>query len=600
MTKIEQDVEQGQSGERRKTKRLLALAILFAVLAGVGTMIYLKILEHRLDEKLSPQQKQVVRVVVAAKNLPAGSKVSKATVAVRTIPAEYVNTDVVTAASFDSVNGAVLNKPLEQGKMLTSDYFDLGIPKDFSGTIQIGHRAVTIQVGEINSVAGLIRPGNFVDICARLQGGAVAGSLDQDSGEVILPVLEDVLVLATDQKCARPNIDEFKHRQSGNDRQSYDTLTLEVTPKEAALLSLAESRGTLVATLRNAKDTAGVPYSKIGLNDLLDQAERLLKQAVNKHQNRGLSGVHVDKDGHLVAKNGVKVTDPNVHLNKAGLLVTKNGTVLSGRNLVVGQDGKIRTKDGKLVNTDSLVASQNGTLVDKNGTVVGKNGYTSTKSGFLVDKDGHVFTPEGVLLSGVTVGKDGKVRSKDGTVLNAKQIRVGKDGKVYVKSNSGDAVLLASQGLHRNKNGTIVDKNGKPLSAKELVTVDKDGIVRTKDGKVLKGVHVGKDGALYSADGKKESAEDVLLASQGLHRDQNGNIVDASGNIVSAGQTALVGVSGAVKPGFADALNKGVTVEGERSFSDSVEYIVGGSSDGVAKTFTVHIKGTVPAIKASK
>ncbi|MGM0417016.1 MAG: Flp pilus assembly protein CpaB, partial [Thermodesulfobacteriota bacterium] len=382
-----------QSGEKRKSRRLLGLAILFALLAGLGTLVHLKLLERRMEHRMAPQEKQTVQVVVAAQQLSAGSPVNSSTMAVRTVPAEYVNSDVITANMFDSVNGAVLNKPLQPGKMLSSDYFDLNIPEDFSGTIKMGNRAVTIQVGEINSISGLIRPGNFVDIAARLHSGNIAG--ETDSGEIIMPVLEDVLVLATDQKSARPNEDEFKNLQVSQRRQSYDTLTLEVTPKEAALLSLAEAHGSIVATLRNPDDTAGLRYSRLGLSDLVGNADTLLRQAQTKHANQSMAGVHTDTDGNLVTQGGVKITDPNVRMNKDGLLVTKDGTVLSGRNLVVGKDGKIYTKDGQLVDTASLVASKDGSLVDKNGTVVDGNGYTTTKGGFLVDKDGNVYTHDG-------------------------------------------------------------------------------------------------------------------------------------------------------------------------------------------------------------
>jgi len=720
-----------QSGEKRKSRRLLGMAILFALLAGLGTLVHLKLLERRLEHRLAPQEKQTVQVVVAAQHLQVGSPVNTATMAVRSVPAEYVNSDVVTADKFDSVNDAVLNKTLEHGKMLSSDYFDLNIPKDFSGTIKMGNRAVTIQVGEINSISGLIRPGNFVDISARLHAGNISG--ETDAGEVIMPVLEDVLVLATDQKSARPNEDEFKNLQVSQRRQSYDTLTLEVTPKEAALLTLAESHGSIVATLRNPEDTAGLRYNRIGLSDLVGNADTLLREAQTKHANQSVAGVHTDTDGNLITKGGVKITDPNVRMNKDGLLVTKDGTVLSGRGLVVGKDGKIYTKDGKLVDTASLVAGKDGTLVDKNGTVVDGNGYTTTKGGFLVDKDGNVYTHDGQKLSGVEVGKDGRVRTKDGKVLNAddisvdpdgtvrlnpdksspikldadgnpvsadstpvaardlvdvdkdgvvrtkdgkvlKGVHVGDDGKLYDADGnevSAKDVVNATQGMHMDAQGNLVDQNGKPLhtrsradkaihvdknghlittddqavQATDLVDVDKDGVVRSKDGKVLKGVHVGDDGKLYNAEGNEMSTEDVALAAKGLHKDKDGNIVDDQGNPVAARDlvdvgadgtvrtkngkiiavayvdkngvvrnadgsvmsatdaalqdtaaqstprgTPLAGVKGEYDPAFAQSINSAAPSSSAAPASSDVEYIIGGGSDGVAKTFMIHVR----------
>jgi pilus assembly protein CpaB len=639
-----------QQGTKNKTWKLFGAAVIFALLAGVGTIIFLKLLEHRLEERLTPAQEQMVQVVVASGDLPVGSKVDSSTMSVRKIPSEYVNSDVITPDLFDSIDGAVLIKPLGHGKMLSQEYINLNIPKDFSDTIQIGHRAITIQVDEINSISGLVRPGNFIDLYARMQGSSIPALDSSDSGEVVIPVLEDVFVLATDRHSARPNEDEFINMNPADHRRTYDTLTLEVTPKEAALISLAESRGSLIASLRNTKDTAGVLFRKIGLGDLVAHSDDLLQQAVGKQHSRSLDGVHVDKDGHLVTKDGIVITDPNIHLNKNGLLVNKDGTVLSGRDLFVGEDGRLRTSDGKLVDTESLVAGKGGSLTDKNGTVLGSNGYQTVKGGFLVDKDGHVITNNGEVLSGVSVGSDGRVRTSDGRVITADQLTFDKDGKVRIKSDTAAAMTVDADGNVRTADGKIVE-------AKDLVTVGPDGVVRTKDGKVLTGVTVGKDGELYSSTGKKLSAADVMMAAGGFTsgtdgtivdrngkvytakdlvdvgedgkiRDKNGRViegayVDKDGNMrnkdgslltaqdvikqstvagMSSGQGAiLAGVTGNYNPRLAETIGVDAPVQLSSYVPYEVEYIVGGGGgDGAAKTFRIQVEDDKKAGKKDK
>jgi len=623
---------------RSKTWKLFIAAVLFALMAGIAAMVYLRVLETRLKEKLTPPAKDMVQVVVAVRDLPTGSVVNTSTMAARKVPAEYVNSDVVTPGSFNSIQGAILIKPLGKGKMLTQDYIDLNIPKDFSGTIQLGHRAKTIQVDEINSISGMIRPGNTIDLYTRISARAIPGLANSQSGEVVIPVLENILVLATDKRTARPNEDEFKHLQTRNQRQTYDTITLEVTPKEAALISLAESRGSLIATLRNSKETGGVLFSNIGLADLFTHSSEMLRKALSKEQNRSLDEVTEGGNGKLVTRDGRVIQDPNVRLNKNGLLVTKNGVVLSGRGLVVDKNGRIRTRSGKLVDTASLVPGKDGTLVDKNGVVLDSNGFQTVKGGFLVDKNGRVMTHNGVTLKGVTVGKDGRVRTADGRVLNADEISVDKDGTVRIKGSA-----LADMTV--DKDGIVRDADGKPVQAKDLVSIDKKGVVRTLDGRILKGVHLGKDGRLYSADGKELSASDVLLASEGYHKGKNGTILDANGKVLTARDLVTVGKDGKVrtrdgvvldgvyrdkddhlrsKDGkrltAADivartelakaATGKGEVLQGVSGTADTefdrkirnvspdglqeylpyeVEYIVGGSSDGAATTFKVRI-----------
>ena len=529
-----------QHSVKSNTWKLFTAAVIFALLAGVGTMIYLKVLEHRLKTRLTPAEKEMTHVIVATGDFAAGSTVNASTMAVRAVPKEYVNDDVFTPEQFDSIKGAILIKPLKQGKMLSAEYIDRKIPKDFSGTIQVGHRAVTIQVDEINSISGMIRPGNYIDLFTRLSADSIPALASAGGGEVVIPVMEDVLVLATDQDAARANEDEFKHQADKEGKQAYNALTLEVTPEEAALIAIAESRGNLIAALRNAADTSGLLFDKVSLADLVDHSGKLAQSAADKQHNRKLDAIQQNSAGQLVTPDGVVITDPNVHLNKDGLLVTNNGTVLSGRGLTVDQDGHLRTADGKLVDTGGLVAGQNGTLVDKDGTVLDSNGYTTVQGGFVVDKDGHVITNDGNVLQGVTVGKDGLVRTADGRVINADQITVDKDGKVRIAPSQTAALSL-------DKDGKVVSADGKPVKAADLVTVAPDGTVRTKDGKVLAGVTMGKDGELYTADGKKMTAADVLTASQGFKPNADGTVTDESGKVYAAKDLVTVGQDGTVR-----------------------------------------------------
>ena len=525
---------------RRKTWKLFTAAVIFALLAGLGTMLYLRFLEQRLKERLTPPQKEMVNVIVASSSLPIGSIVNGSTMSSRPVPRAYVNDDVFTPAQFDSIKGAILIKPLKSGKMLAHDYIDLKIPKDFSGTIQPGHRAITIQVDEVNSISGMVKPGNFIDLFARMAipTASIAGSAG--AIESVIPVLEDLLVLATDKISAKPNEDEFKYINSDPRHHAYNTLTLEVTPKEAALITIAKSRGELITVLRNANDTGGILFSKITLADLLSHSGEMLEAAISKQHNRNLDGVHLNKKGQLVTRDGVVIKDAGLHLNKDGLLVTKDGTILSGRNLSVGPDGHIRTKNGEVVDVASLTAGKNGTLVDKNGNVLTSNGYTTTKGGFLVDKDGNVVTPDGHIISGLTVGKDGQVRTKDGKIVTADQITVGKNGTVRMAETP-----LATMSV--DKDGNLRTADGKLVKAKDLVTVGPDGVVRSKDGKILKGVHVGKDGKLYNADGKEMSAADILAAADGLTINKDGTVTDSNGKTYSAKDLVSVAKDGTVR-----------------------------------------------------
>ncbi|WP_457577934.1 Flp pilus assembly protein CpaB [Desulfomarina sp.] len=553
-----------------KTRKLFIAALVFAVLAGLGTVLYLNYLERSLKKRLAPQKKEMTHVIVASRNLPVGSVVNTSTMSVRTVPKDYVNSDVFSPKQFESIKGAILIKPLQQGKMLAQDYIDLRIPKDFAGTIQPGHRAFSIQVDEINSNSGMVRPGNFIDLFVKISAGSLPSAGENSSGDVIIPILEDVLVLATDKSTARPNEYEFKHSSTENRHRAYNTFTLEVTPKEAAIISLADSRGELVTALRNTADTSGILFSKIDISDLITNTRELLEAAVSKRHNRNLSGIHLNSKGQLVTRDGIVIKDPNVHLNSNGLVVTKDGTVLSGRDLIVGRDGHIRTADGKLVDTSSLVAGKDGTLVDSNGTVLGSNGYKTAKGGFLIDRKGHVVTSDGQVLSGLTVGRDGRVRTRDGRVVTASQLSVGKDGRVHF-----------TPAMTVNKDGTITDSTGKVYTARDLVTVGRDGTVRAKDGTKLPGIHLDKNGKVVDENGKP------LTAAEIVEREKQAG---AGGSLPFDKSIVLKGVSATQDPDFLSSIGKKRTPSVRQYIPYEVEYIVGGASSGSAKTFKVQIE----------
>ena len=588
-----------------KARRLLLAAVVFALLAGGGTMLYLKVLEHRIKKELTPSPQTLETVVVASRDLPAGSRIGSDSMALRRVPRKYVESGAVTPEQYASIKGAVINKPLVQGKMLIQDYIDIDLAKDFSGTIRKGYRAMTIEVSSLNGISGLIRPGNHIDLFTRLAARNDPNRANA-SGEVVIPVLENVTILATDRKTDRPNIAEFHSLASLKPPQVYSRLTLEVTAKQAALVSMARSRGSLLAVLRNEKDHSKVLFARVSSADLFRNSSVMRNAAEVRDQSRGLQGIHRNSRGQLVTADGTVITDPNVHVNSKGQLVTADGTVLNGHGFTVGPDGKIRDASGKVIDTASLHQLKDGKFVDKNGAVAAARPYKKLKGGFFENSKGQVLTPNGKVLSGVTVDKNGNVIGPRGRVLKASAIKVdgkgqvyespagaegmqigadgsvhsaarpltarslvrvgkdgvvhGKDGKVlkgwHVKNGvlynaqgkkaSPEDVLLAEHGLHKGKDGTLLGSDGKPVTARNLLKVGKDGLVRTRDGKVLKGWHVGKDGTIYNAAGKKVTAEDALLADNGLEKNAQGAVV-TSPRKISAAQLVQAGADGSVR-----------------------------------------------------
>ena len=70
---------------------------------------------------------------------------------------------------------------------------------------------------------------------------------------VTLTILQDVLVLATGKETAKSRL--WDPRNNANSSASYNTVTLEVTPREAEMLVFAEQiKGRISLALRNPDD----------------------------------------------------------------------------------------------------------------------------------------------------------------------------------------------------------------------------------------------------------------------------------------------------------------------------------------------------------
>ena len=115
-----------------------------------------------------------------------------------------------------------------------------------------GSRAVTVPVDEVSSQAGLVRPGDRVDLM--LAEERQEGS---DRCVVVRSLLESVHVLATGQATRdvlRPA--EAAGVDGVAPGMSYSTITLDVTPEQAQQLAVGLRMGELIPMLRGAGDEA--------------------------------------------------------------------------------------------------------------------------------------------------------------------------------------------------------------------------------------------------------------------------------------------------------------------------------------------------------
>jgi len=216
---------------------LWLLAVAAAVATGFGARTYLRASETAA--RLAMEQKfHPVPVVVARSDLAPGSALAPELLAVRNMPSDYLPSNAVRAAHAGDVLGRTVLHAVRAGEPIQTPLLKAPNVASLSQRIALGRRAVTIAVDESSAAAGLLRPGDRIDL--RWRGG----------GEPLL----NIPVLATGPRLAAGD-----EREGGSD---YSTLTLELAENDARRLAEA-AHGDVRVVLRNPSDTGDESIARV-------------------------------------------------------------------------------------------------------------------------------------------------------------------------------------------------------------------------------------------------------------------------------------------------------------------------------------------------
>ena len=152
------------TARRRRGLLLLCLALASGGLAA--SQVHDR--ERRTAERLGPE----VEVLVATRELPAGTRVGREAVQARRVPARFVPPDALPSGS--GVVGASTAAPIPEGAYLTASAF-AGAGDGHPGSgLRRGEREVTVEVAA-GSANGEPMPGSRVDVLVSTETGAVGG-----------------------------------------------------------------------------------------------------------------------------------------------------------------------------------------------------------------------------------------------------------------------------------------------------------------------------------------------------------------------------------------------------------------------------------------
>lgn len=229
------------------------VALIFAGIAFVGAQRYLQQERSKIEVDWRERYRPTP-VVVAAAALPAGKVLSVEDLAKREMPAAYLPGGTLPVDEIATVIGQQLVIPLAAGDALSMAHLSGHGGQALASRLLKGTRAVTVPVDEVSSQAGLVRPGDQVDLL--LAEETSEGSV---RCVTVKPLLESLTVLATGAHQVDParGADELLQRRAELGI-SYSTMTLDVTPEQAQQLALALRVGDLIPLLRGQGDATPV------------------------------------------------------------------------------------------------------------------------------------------------------------------------------------------------------------------------------------------------------------------------------------------------------------------------------------------------------
>lgn len=229
---------------------------------------------HYLDDRLAAERARLAppavpmeRVVVARRDLQKGDPVTADSVAIRPIPRQYASADALRPDEFDRHAGMRLLAPLRSGEQLLGSLVRGADSAGFSARLRPGIRALTITVDEVNSISGMLQPGDRVDLF--FSARAPKPGARSPVAESTLPLLQNLLVLATGRQ-VRPGVED---RQPGGAR-AYSTITIEVPPLQAQQLVVAQRTGRLTAVLRHPDDRRLQEVRLMDVGELLGRSDK--------------------------------------------------------------------------------------------------------------------------------------------------------------------------------------------------------------------------------------------------------------------------------------------------------------------------------------
>jgi pilus assembly protein CpaB len=230
----------------------LALFLVLVVALIAVSFFGVSILNQSRHQQTAAAPSQTEQVLVAANLLSAGSLLQPADITAGPVAIDAVpdGASIDTPANRSALIGSMIRSSISPGApILDAAVIHPGDHGFLAAVLAPGMRATTVGVDAISGAAGLIWPGDHVDVL-------LTQTLDDPSvpvGQRIAAelVLRDVRVIATGQQLVQGAVNSGTSTNTAP--PSATTVTLEVTPEQAQICAVATRLGSLSLVVHSSE-----------------------------------------------------------------------------------------------------------------------------------------------------------------------------------------------------------------------------------------------------------------------------------------------------------------------------------------------------------
>lgn len=241
--------------------RPIVIIVVVAALAAGGTAMLAKSWLDRQEARRAKaaDEPATVEILVINRDVPSGTALAGDDLRYESWPKAAISPRLVTRKPGEDAKaafvGMIARRPLAEGEPVSAaTTFRPETSGVMAGLLAPGMRAISIAITNPTAVSGFVTPGDRVDVVLASDIKKSEEGINAEAGSGLLlrygaeTVLSDLRVLAIDQQIAR-----------GRDGAPIQgkTATLEVTPKQAEILTVAGMMGTLQLSLRPQRGDDG-------------------------------------------------------------------------------------------------------------------------------------------------------------------------------------------------------------------------------------------------------------------------------------------------------------------------------------------------------